>query len=154
MTNQGGSTVSKALIIYATRTNQTKSIAEIIGEGMRFEGMDATVVSTSDFEKQKLNPEDYDAIVLGAATYHGDMIQPMKTLLFALEKPNLEGKVGGSFGAFGWSGEAPGRIFDTMKHIFKMNMVSGPLMLKSASLGGGVKMGQDYGKEIAKKLAS
>jgi len=146
--------VSKALIIYATRTNQTKSIAEIIGEGMRFEGMDATVVSTSDFEKQKLNPEDYDAIVLGAATYHGDMIQPMKTLLFALEKPNLEGKVGGSFGAFGWSGEAPGRIFDTMKHIFKMNMVSGPLMLKSASLGGGVKMGQDYGKEIAKKLAS
>lgn len=146
--------MSKALIIYATRTNQTKSIAEIIGEGMRFEGMDATVVSTSDFEKQKLNPEDYDAIVLGAATYHGDMIQPMKTLLFALEKPNLEGKVGGSFGAFGWSGEAPGRIFDTMKHIFKMNMVSGPLMLKSASLGGGVKMGQDYGKEIAKKLAS
>lgn len=153
-TNQGGSAVSKALIIYATRTNQTKSIAEIIGEGMRFEGMEVTVVSINDFEKQKMNPEDFDAIVLGAPTYHGDMIQPMKTLLFALEKFNLEGKVGGSFGAFGWSGEAPGRIFDTMKHIFKMKMVSGALMLKSASLGGGVKMGQDYGREIAKKLAA
>lgn len=144
----------KALIIYATRTNQTKSIAEIIGEGMRFEGMEATLVTISDFEKQKLDPQDYDAVVLGAPTYHGDMIQPMKTLLFALEKSNLEGKVGGSFGAFGWSGEAPGRIFDTMQHIYKMNMVSGPLMLKSASLGGGVKMGQDYGREIAKKLAA
>ncbi len=142
----------KALVIYASRTNQTKTIAEIIAEGMRFEGMEATAVNVNDFEKQKINPEDYDAVVLGAPTYHGDMIQPMKTLLFALEKFNLEGKVGGSFGAFGWSGEAPGRIYDTMKHIYKMEMVSGPLMLKSASLGGGVKMGQDYGREVAKKL--
>jgi len=145
--------VAKALIVYATRTNQTKTIAGIIAEGMRFEGMEATVVSISDLEKQKLNPEDYDALVLGSPTYHGDMVQGMKTYLFSLEKSNLEGKVGGSFGAFGWSGEAPGRIYDTMKHIFKMEMVSGPLMLKSASLGGGVKMGQDYGREIAKKLA-
>jgi len=144
--------VPKALVIYASRTNQTKTIAEIIAEGMRFEGMEATAVNVNDFEKQKINPEDYDAVVLGAPTYHGDMIQPMKTLLFALEKFNLEGKVGGSFGAFGWSGEAPGRIYDTMKHIYRMEMVSGPLMLKSASLGGGVKMGQDYGREVAKKL--
>lgn len=144
--------MSKALVIYASRTNQTKSIAEIIAEGMRFEGVEATLVNVNDFEKQKINPEEFDAVVLGAPTYHGDMIQPMKTLLFALEKSNLEGRVGGSFGAYGWSGEAPGRIYDTMKHIFKMDMVNGPLMLKSASLGGGVKMGQDYGRDIAKKL--
>lgn len=142
----------KALIIYASRTNQTKTIAEIIAEGMRFQAVEATVVNVNDFEKQKINPEEFDAVVLGAPTYHGDMIQPMKTLLFALEKYNLAGKAGGSFGAFGWSGEAPGRIYDTMKHIYKMEMVSGPLMLKSASLGGGVKMGQDYGREIADKL--
>ena len=116
--------------------------------------MEATVVSVHDFEQQKIDPAGYDAVVLGGATYHGDMMQPMKTLLFALEKSNLEGKVGASFGAFGWSGEAPGRIYDTMKHIFKMEMVNSPLMLKSASLGGGVKMGQDYGREIARKLAT
>jgi hypothetical protein len=40
-----------------------------------------------------------------------------------------------------------------MKNIFKMEMVSGPLRLKSASLGGGIPMAQDYGKEIGKKLA-
>lgn len=145
--------MAKALIIYATRTNQTKSIAEVIAEGIRLEGGEATVVSINDFEKQKLNPEDYDAVVLGSPTYHGEMIQPMKTLLFALEKSNLEGKVGGSFGAFGWSGEAPGRIYETMKNIYKMDMVNGPLTLKSASLGGGVKLSQDYGREIAKKAS-
>jgi flavorubredoxin len=80
------------------------------------------------------------------------MMQSMKTLLFALEGTNLENKVGGAFGAFGWSGEAPERIFDTMKHIFKMQMVSGPLRLKSASLGGGIKMAHDYAGEIVKGI--
>jgi len=97
--------------------------------------------------------DGYDALLLGSPTYHGDMIQPMKTLLFLLEKAALEGKPGGSFGAFGWSGEAPDRIYDTMKHIYKMDMVGGPLRLKSTYLGGGIAMAQDYGKEIARKLA-
>ncbi len=68
------------------------------------------------------------------------------------KKAGLEGKIGGAFGAFGWSGEAPDRIYDTMKNVFKMSMASSPLRLKSASLGGGVQMAQTYGKEIAKKL--
>jgi hypothetical protein len=34
-----------------------------------------------------------------------------------------------------------------------MDMVSGPLRLKSAALGGGVQMAQDYGREIGQKLA-
>lgn len=145
--------MAKAIVVYATRTNQTKEIANLISEGMRFKGVDVTIVNINDVEKQGLDLSAFDAVVLGAATYHGEMLQTMKTFLFGLEKLNLEGKVGGAFGAFGWSGEAPGRIFDTMQHIYKMNMVNGPLRLKNASLGGGVKMAQDYGREIADKLA-
>jgi len=78
----------------------------------------------------------------------------MKTLLFALEKSDLKGKVGGAFGAYGWSGEASGRIYDTMKHIFHMDMVSDALRLKSASLGGGIKMAQEYGGEVAARVAA
>jgi flavorubredoxin len=141
--------VPKALIVYATRTNQTKSIGELVAEGLRMAGVDVQMMSVQEFDKAGVNPEDFDALVLGSATYHGEMMQPMKTFLFKLEQSNLEGKVGGSFGAFGWSGEAPGRIFDTMKNIYKMKMVGGPLMLKSAALGGGVQMAQEYGKEIA-----
>lgn len=143
----------KAIVVYATRTNQTKEIANLISEGLRFKGVDVTTVNINDVEKQSLDLSTFDAVVLGAATYHGEMLQTMKTFLFGLEKLNLEGKIGGAFGAFGWSGEAPGRIFDTMQHVYKMNMVNGPLRLKSASLGGGVKMAQDYGREIADKLA-
>jgi flavorubredoxin len=144
----------KALVVYATRTNQTKKIADLIAEGMRFGGMEVSTVNVSEFDQQGIDLTAFDALVLGAPTYHGEMVQAMKTFLFKVEKANLEGKVGASFGAFGWSGEAPGRIYDTMKNIYKMNMVSGPLMLKTAMLGGGIQMAQGYGREIAEKCGA
>ncbi len=142
----------KALIVYATRTNQTKGIGELVAEGLRTSGVDVTFLTVQEFEKAEVNPQDFDAVVLGSATYHGEMMQPMKTFLFKLEQYDLKGKVGGAFGAFGWSGEAPGRIFETMKNIYLMEMVSAPLKLKSVALSGGAQMAQRYGQEIAQKI--
>lgn len=144
--------MGKALVIYSTRTGETKTIADLIAEGIRIQGSDADVVNVSAIKKET-DLQGFDAYVFGSATYHGEMMQSMKTLLFLAEKAGLDGKIGGAFGAFGWSGEAPDRIYDTMKNIFKMNMANSPLRLKSASLGGGVQMAQEYGKQIGKKLS-
>ena len=143
--------MGKVLVVYNTRRGDTKAIADLIAEGVRFEGAEAKVVNCTDVKKEA-DLEGYDGYVFGSATYHGEMMQGMKTMLFLAEKINLEGKVGGSFGAFGWSGEAPDRIYNTMKNIFKMDMVGDPLRLKSSSLGGGIQMAQGYGRNIAKKL--
>ena len=143
--------MTKTLIVYATRSGSTKKIAEAIAEGLRIEGGDTNVVNVTQIKKEP-DLAGYDAYIFGSATYHGDMMQGMKTMLFQAEKVDLEGKVGGSFGAFGWSGEAPGRIFDTMNNLYKMNMVSGPLRLKSVSLGNGKQTAQDYGREVGKLL--
>jgi flavorubredoxin len=145
--------MAQALVVYSTRTGQTKKIAELIAEGIRFGGVEAKVVSVHEIKKES-DLDGYDGCVFGSATYHGEMMQGMKTLLFLAEKAGLGGKPGGSFGAFGWSGEAPDRIYDTMKNIFNMDMVSGPLRLKSAALGGGIQMAQDYGREVGKKIAA
>ena len=142
----------KALIVYSTRAGETKNIAELIGEGIRFSGAEAKVVNANEIKKDT-DFEGYDAYVFGSPTYHGEMMQGMKTLLFLAEKGNLEGKVGAAFGAFGWSGEASYRIYETMENIFKMDMVSDPLRLKSSGLEGGRQMAQDYGREIGKKLS-
>jgi flavorubredoxin len=144
--------MGKALIVYSTRSGETKDIAELVAEGIRMQGGEADVVDVTAVKKET-DLAGYDAYVFGSPTYHGEMLQGMKTMLFLAEKAKLEGKVGGAFGAFGWSGEAPERIFSTMQNIFKMNMVSGPLRLKSASLGGGMQMAQEYGKQIGKKIS-
>ncbi len=143
--------MAKTLIVYATRTGDTQKIGEIVAEGLRFSGQEVTVVNVKDI-KTEADLDGYDAYVFGSATYHGDMMQGMKTFLFLAEKADLANKVGGSFGAFGWSGEAPERIYDTMKNIFQMDMVDGPLMLKSTDLGGGISMAQDYGRKLSEKL--
>ena len=143
--------MANVLIVFATRAGETEKIGQLIAEGIRMSGHSAETKKATEF-KNASELDGYDAYVFGSATYHGGMLKGMKTFLFLAEKASLEGKVGASFGAFGWSGEAPGRIFDTMANIFKMKMVNEPLMLKSSALGGGIQMAQDYGREIVKKL--
>ncbi len=143
--------MGKALVIYATRAGETESIAEYIAEGIRFTGNEAVLGNAAQVkDESELN--GYDAYVFGSPTYHGDMLQSVKNLLFVASKGNLEGKVGGAFGAFGWSGEAVNRIYETMEKIFKMDMVGSPLALKSASIKGGMQMAQDYGRQVGRKM--
>jgi flavorubredoxin len=143
--------MGKALVVYATRAGETRNIAELIAEGIRIGGKDAEVKNITDI-RNATDLEGYDAYVFGSATYHGSMMQVMEKMLFLAEKANLEGKPGGAFGAFGWSGEAPDRIYGTMKNIFKMDMVGDALRLKSSLLSGGIQMAQGYGGDIAKKM--
>ncbi len=143
--------MAKILVVYATRTRSTEEIADLVAEGIRFTGNEASVVDVKDI-KSEADFEGYDGYVFGSPTYHGEMLQSMKTMLFLAEKANLADKVGGAFGAHGWSTEAQDRIYNTMKEIFRMDMTKGPLLLKSASLGGAVQLAHEYGKEIGSKL--
>ena len=94
----------------------------------------------------------FDAIILGSPTYNKDMIQNMKTFLFKLEQSNLKGKIGASFGAYGWSGEAVGMISDTMQHIFNMNMVVPEYKLGGTAAGVGQSQYEAFGQIIAEKI--
>jgi len=145
--------MAKVLIVFASRTGETQNIADLIAEGIRFSGHEAQVANVKEI-KNEADLEGFDGYAFGSATYHGEMLQGMKTFLFLAEKANLEGKAGGAFGSFGWSGEANDRIFETMKHILKMNLVGDTLRLKSTLLEGGLQMAQDYGRAIAKKFKS
>jgi flavorubredoxin len=144
--------MAKALIVYSSRTGETKKIAEIIAEGLRFSAVEVSLKDVTEI-KRETELAGFDIYVFGSSTYHGIMMDRMKTFLFLAERADLKDKVGGAFGSFGWSGEAAERIYGTMKNIYGMDMVSTPLMLKTSSVGGGIKVAQDYGKELAAKVA-
>ncbi|WP_304511678.1 flavodoxin domain-containing protein [Desulfobacula sp.] len=139
--------MGKVLVVYASRADETKEIAQLIAEGVRISGHEADVKKTSQIKSED-DLKGYDGYAFGSATYHGEMITSMKQILFISERAQLKDKPGGAFGAYGWSGEAPGRIFETMEHIFGMKMVSGPLMLKASWIEGAIQAAQDYGKSI------
>jgi len=80
----------------------------------------------------------------------------MKNFLFTAQKAELKGNAGGAFTSHTHSGEAGPMIADTMEHVFKMDMSDlGALNLKEDFIGteDGLKACQDYGKNLAEKLA-
>ncbi|MCP4673370.1 MAG: FprA family A-type flavoprotein [Desulfobacula sp.] len=144
--------MGKVLIVYASRANATKDIADLIAEGIRISGHGVEIKKASEIKNEE-DLKGYDAYLFGSPTYHGEMITSMKQILFLAERAELKDKPGGAFGAYGWSGEAAPRIFDTMEHIYGMEMVAGgALMLKASWIGGGVQAAQEYGKSIVSMI--
>jgi flavodoxin len=146
--------MKKVLIAYDSRTGNTEKMAEYVAEGIRMGGNEATLKKISALKKEA-DLAGYDAYVLGCPTYHRDMTGGMKTFLFLMQKASLAGKVGGAFGSYTHSGDAPGIIYDTMEYVFKMKMSDlGSFNLKEALVDGseGLRACQDYGKGINEKL--
>jgi flavorubredoxin len=143
--------MGRVLIVYASRTQETGKIAEMIAEGVRISGNEVEIKKASEIKNED-DLKGYDGYLFGSATYHGEMITSMKQILFIAERAELEGKAGGSFGSYGWSAEANERIFETMDNIFAMKMVSGPLMIKTCEVAGAIKTAHDYGRSITEKF--
>ncbi len=145
----------KFLIVYGSIQGSTEKMAGYIAEGMRFAGHEAGVKSFTEVRE----PEDfagYDGYVFGGPTYHKDLLHGMKAWLFKAKEGGLDGKVGGAFGSHTHSGEAPGILFDTMAHVYKMNMVDlGPFKMEESVVGTpeGMKACQQYGKALVERAA-
>ena len=93
--------MEKVLIIYYSRTGNTKRMAELIGEGVKMEGGEALVKDVKDVAVDELLK--YDAIVIGSPTYYGTMAAELKKLLDDSVKfhGRLEGKIGAAFASSG-----------------------------------------------------
>jgi flavodoxin len=147
--------MKKILIAYDSRTGKTETMAEYIAEGVRISGDEAVVKKITAIKNEK-DLQGYDGYIFGSPTYHRDMIGTMKTFLFLVQKANLEGKVGGAFGSYTHSGDAPQLIFDTMENVFKMDMVNlGSFNLKEhlVDTTEGLRACQSYGKGVSEKLS-
>ncbi len=146
--------MKRVLIAYDSRTGNTEKMGEFIAEGVRFGGHEARLSKIALLKTEK-DMQGYDAYIFGSPTYHRDMTNGMKTFLFLASSAGLGGKVGGAFGSYTHSGDAPSLIFDTMEHVFKMKMTDlGSFNLKEHLIetAEGMRACQDYGRSISDKL--
>jgi flavodoxin len=146
----------KVLIAYDSRTGHTEKMAHYLAEGVRIAGHDVVTRKITDI-KNAADLAGYEGYIFGSPTYHRDMTQTMKTFLFLAQKADLRGKVGGAFGSYTHSGDAPKYIFDTMAYVFHMNMTDlGHFNLKEGMMdkAEGMKACQDYGKCVGEKLST
>lgn len=147
--------MKKVLVAYSSRTGKTGAMADYIAEGLRMTGKEVEVKKISAIETEE-DIIGYDGYVFGCPTYHKDMTGGMKQFLFKAQLANLVGKIGGAFGSHTHSGESAPMIYDTMMHVFKMDVTDlGPLNLTEIVVQSdeGMKACQDYGKAIGEKIS-
>ncbi len=89
--------MAKGIVVYYSRSGNTKEMAEIIAEAMN----DAEL-KTECKSVDKVKTDDlfgYDAIVIGSPTYYGQMAGAIKQLIDDLVSRHgqLNNKVGGAF---------------------------------------------------------
>jgi flavodoxin I len=141
----------KILVLYYSRTGNTEKMAKAVAEGARsVQGVDVEL-------NYYISPEElagFDAILVGAATYHHDMPVSFKTFFeeVAVKNINLKGKVGAAFGSYGWSGEAAKLVIEIMKNKFEMNVTEPPLPIKYEPDQASIEKCKELGKRIAERL--
>ena len=85
----------KGIVIYYSRSGNTKEMAETIAQAMNDAGLATKCTSVSEVEVEELI--EYDAIVVGSPTYYGHMAGPIKQ--FFDDTVSLHGKLDGKVGA-------------------------------------------------------
>jgi NAD(P)H dehydrogenase (quinone) len=87
--------MTKAIVIYYSRSGNTKEMAQIIAGSMNEADLPTECKSVDDVKAEDLL--NYDAIVIGSPTYYGHMAGPIKQLFD--DTVSFHGKLDGKIGA-------------------------------------------------------
>jgi flavodoxin I len=143
--------VRKMYVIYDSLTGNTELMAKAIADGAKSIKDVEVVLRKLD---ESFSPEelvDASAVVLGSPTIYGDVSDRMKSLLEAIKKIRLGGKIGAAFGSYQWSGEAPSILSEAMKSL-GMNIIGPELLVELTPKGSDLKKCGEFGEAIARKL--
>lgn len=116
----------KVLIVYYSRTGNTKKMAYMIQKGVMDGGVD---VDTKDVKEVGVDDlKSYDGIVIGSPTYYGLPASQIKELLDRSIKHHnkLEWKVGGAFSS---SANVGGGNETTVMAILQMLLIHGMVIV-------------------------
>ena len=144
----------KMLVLYYSRTGNTEKMAKALVEGaQRVPGVDVQL--SIDFEVTSEDLSSADAILVGTPTYNHEAARSTQKVFedAAVKGVSLKGKVGASFGSYGWSGEAPRLILEIMTNRFEMDVVPQPLLIKYTPDDAGLNKCREVGHQIAERLA-
>ena len=89
--------MAKGIVVYYSRSGNTKEMAEIIAAAMNEADLKTECKSVSEVKAEDLLA--FDAIVVGSPTYYGQMAGPIKQLFddSVANHGKLDGKVGAAF---------------------------------------------------------
>jgi flavorubredoxin len=100
---------NKAVIVFDTMWHSTEFMARELADTLRVAGVEAKYQSLKNTHRSQVVTECYEAgaIIVGSPTINNQMFPSVADFLNYAKGLKFKNKIGGAFGSYGWSGEAP-----------------------------------------------
>jgi flavorubredoxin len=100
---------NKAVVVFDTMWHSTEFMARELTDSLTALGVEAKYQSLKNIHRSQAVTECYEAaaIIVGSPTINNQMFPSVADFLNYAKGLKFRNKIGGAFGSFGWSGEAP-----------------------------------------------
>jgi flavorubredoxin len=141
-------------IAYVSAYGYTKKAAEIIAQGIH--EVSDFVIDLADIEHTGLDELETkltlsDALIVGSPTINQNTLLPLYKLFAVINPLRDRGKLAASFGSYGWSGEAPKIIADTLRNL-KLKVMEETGSFKFSPGGDKEETLKEFGRIFARKF--
>jgi len=149
-----GRSPKNILIAYVSAYGYTLEAASIIAEGIRetenltTEILDIEEISSEDLESRLITA---DGIIIGSPTINQNTLLPVYKLFSLINPIRDKGKLGASFGSYGWSGESPKIILENLR-LLKLKIFEESAQFKFSPAGDKALLLKDFGRRYAVKF--
>lgn len=147
----------KAVLVYDTMWHSTEAMAHAIADGLMEHGLTVKLMNLHVFDHSDVMEEVWDAaaVLVGSPTHNNGMMPKVADMLTYMKGLKPKDKIGGAFGSYGWSGEAPKAVAEWLASM-GMTMLVDPVRLlyvpKHEQLAICVEMGRTIGAAVVAKL--
>ena len=143
----------RALIFYDTMWQSTETMAYAICSGLEENGVPTRIMSVKSNHHSTVMTElaDCGAVLAGSPTHNNTILPLVAAQLTYMKGLRPLNRIGGAFGSFGWSGEAPKQLQEHLTDMH-MDMPVEPVKCSWRPDRDVLKACYDMGKTIAEAL--
>ena len=146
----------RLLITYVSAYGYTREMAELIARGAS--EVDNVVVEVMDIETADIGEIDSrltvsDGVIVGSPTINQNTLLPVYKMMAMVSPLRDKGKLAGSFGSYGWSGEAPVLIAEMLRNL-RLRFFEEPASYKFLPGNDKEKPLIEYGGRFARELVA
>ena len=142
---------NKILITYVSAYGYTREAAEYIASGiLETENISVDIADIENMEPENLESAIIlaDGLIVGSPTINQNTLLPVYKLFALINPIRDKGKLGGAFGSYGWSGEAPKIILENLR-LLKLKIFEEVAAFKFAPGGLKAEVLKNYGRRFA-----
>lgn len=140
----------RAHLVYASAYGCTRQLAQAAARALAAEGfaVSSTDVTVDQTCTSAESANEAELLLVGAPTINRDAPKAVWDVLACIDAVNTKGKAAGAFGAYGWSGEAPGMLHTRLQQL-KFATPEAPFRVLFTPTGEDLAAMEDYARSVA-----